>query len=206
MPPDDWLASLPRVLRVQVIAHLVQQSADTGDARTHALIEPQAERLLDHPLADSADCDLRLRGAMARLHAVTGRAATALDAPGATRPGVRGHLCRRRHRLPAVGVGAAGGRAGRRARRWRVRRPSTRGCWARAAIAGSARASSSWPSRAGRLLLDPADSDGLDAARQLAADEALPDHVRWCATPMARRGGPRRPRGRRSAAAAVAAR
>ena len=180
MPPDGWLASLPRVLRVQVIAHLVQQAADTCTPAP-ASIEPQADQLLDHPLADSAECDLRLRGAIARLYAVTGRAATALALqeqlahafaaiyadgniayPLSEWARLAGALrdeasLGRAEELHAQLLGAGG-----------YRRLGAR--FVELALAR------------GRLLLDPADESGLDAARQLAADETLPDHVRWCAT------------------------
>ncbi|BCS35944.1 hypothetical protein TBR22_A51790 [Luteitalea sp. TBR-22] len=72
LPPPGWLDGQPRPIRVQVVAHLVQQCADAGTPVV-AAIEPIAASLLDHPIAESSPAELRLRGAVARLLAVTGR-------------------------------------------------------------------------------------------------------------------------------------
>lgn len=72
LPPRGWLDAQPRMIRVQVVAHLVQQCADAGTPELSA-IEPVARALIDHEVADSSHAELRLRGALARLLAVTGR-------------------------------------------------------------------------------------------------------------------------------------
>jgi hypothetical protein len=77
LPPSGWLERQPRMIRAQVVAHLVQQCADAGTPEVSA-IEPLATSFLDHPLEESSQADLRLRGALARLLAVTGRPVEAL--------------------------------------------------------------------------------------------------------------------------------
>ena len=142
MPPDGWLASLPRMLRVQVIAHLVQQSADTG-APAPDVIEPHAARRArprDRGVVARRSCGLR--GALARLHAVTGRAAGALAAQERLAQAFAAIYADQRHRVPAGRVGAPGRRAARRGVPAAGAGASTTGCSAPAATAGSARATS----------------------------------------------------------------
>ena len=79
MPPSGWLEGRPRMLRIQVVAHLVQQCADTGVPHPER-IEPLARDLLAADLHEAAEPQLRLRGALARLEALTGRAHDALAA------------------------------------------------------------------------------------------------------------------------------
>lgn len=180
MPPEPWLASLPRVLRVQVIAHLVQQAADTG-MPAPALIEPLADRLLDHPVADSADCDLRLRGAMARLSAVTGRAASALGLQEGLALAFAAIYADDDIAYPLSEWARLAGALRDEASLGRAQQLHARLLGA----GGYRRLGARFVELAlarGRLLIDPEDDDGLDAARQLASDESLPDHVRWCAT------------------------
>ena len=187
MPPEPWLRSLPRMVRVQVVAHLVQQCGDAGTPDPN-VIEPFAERLLDHDIEESSAAELRLRGALARLQSVTGRAAQALvmqerlahafaaiyeDADiayplseWARLAGVlrdTGALDRARefheHLLGAGGYRRLGGR------------------FVELALAR------------GRLLVDANDAEARQMARALATDEALPDHVRWCASRWVGAGG-----------------
>lgn len=178
MPPEGWLARRPRMVRAQVIAHLVQQAADAGTPAP-AIIEPHALALLDHDVEESSPAELRLRGALARLHAVTGRAQHAHDAQR-----------RLAHAFAAIYADND------------IAYPLAE--WAR--LAGALRDQSSLRDAQdfhdrmlgagtyrglgpryvelalvrGRLLLDPDDLDARAAAAVIGADAALPDHVRWC--------------------------
>ena len=203
LPPAGWLAGRPRMVRVQVIAHLVQQAADTG-APDPSLIEPHAVALLDHDMAESSGAELRLRGALARLEAVTGRARQAHD--------VQRRLA---HAFAAIYADAD------------IAYPLAE--WARLAgalrDAPSLREAQDFHDRMlgagsyrglgpryvelalvrGRLLLDPRDADARAAAAAIGADAALPDHVRWCGdrwAGAARREALARASGRGSALAA----
>lgn len=179
MPPDGWLATRPRMIRTQVIAHLVQQSADAG-VPAPSVIEPQALALLDHDIGESSAPELRLRGALARLQAVTGRAGDALT-------------CQERlaHAFAAIYAdgdiayplsewarlaGALGDSASlQRAQVFHDRMLGAgayRGLGPRYVELALIR---------GRLLVDPDDRAAREMAAQLGADAALPDHVRWCA-------------------------
>lgn len=78
MPPESWLAALPTPLRVNVVAHLVQHTADTGELpakRTLALARRDFPRDVQHAFAPQ----LRLMGAVARLEAFCGNARRALE-------------------------------------------------------------------------------------------------------------------------------
>lgn len=93
MPTPEWLASQPAALRLGVIAHLVQQSADTGrpsalEAELFALahvpayfenaLTPDLEDATIPSLKDALVPHLKLLGALARLWAATGRVRAAL--------------------------------------------------------------------------------------------------------------------------------
>jgi len=180
MPPEGWLQSLPRPLRVQVVAHLVQQSADAGHPEPER-VEALGNRLLDHALEDSSPADLRLRGALARLHAVTGRALAALLAQEALARAFAAIYADSDLAYPLSEWARLAGALSEptslaRAQEFHARLLGTggyRGLGPRFVELAIAR---------GRLLLDPADPEARDLARQLAMDEALPDHVRWCAS------------------------
>jgi hypothetical protein len=78
VPGPAWLDAQPEPIRVGVLTHLVQQSADTGTPPP-AEIEPYAVTLVPKDLGSAYVPQLKLAGALARLWAVTGRAAEALD-------------------------------------------------------------------------------------------------------------------------------
>ncbi len=180
LPPAAWLQSLPRTLRVQVVAHLVQQSADTVEPEP-ARIEAVARELLDHAIADSSPAELRLRGALARLQAVTGRTPAALVAQEALARAFAAIYADADIAYPLSEWARLAGALGQptalaRAQEFHVR------------LLGSGTYSGLGPRfvelalARGRLLLDRADAAALDMARALASDDALPDHVRWCAS------------------------
>jgi hypothetical protein len=77
LPPPEWLDRQPRPLRLQVLAHLVQQAADTGSPDAGA-VEALAGSERVEPLSQAFLPQLKLHGALCRLWAVTGRAALAL--------------------------------------------------------------------------------------------------------------------------------
>jgi len=77
LPPRSWLDSLSTPVRVNVLAHLVQQSADTGDPpskQTLALARKDLPIDARHGYAPQ----LRLMGAVARLESFCGNPARAL--------------------------------------------------------------------------------------------------------------------------------
>lgn len=76
LPPTGWLASHPRPLQARILAGLLQHSADTCTPDPASV-----ERLAREFAAGAGDCyapQLAVRGALARLYAVTGRPAEAL--------------------------------------------------------------------------------------------------------------------------------
>ncbi len=78
-PSVDWLEGLSAPLRLHVLAHVVQQSADTGypqAAAVRGLVVPY----LPARASEAFRPQLHLAGAAARLDAVTGRAEPALFA------------------------------------------------------------------------------------------------------------------------------
>jgi hypothetical protein len=179
LPPEGWLAARPRMVRVQVIAHLVQQSADTGTPAP-AIIEPHALGLLDHAVEESSPPELRLRGALARLHAVTGRAAMALAGQERLARAFAEIYADSDIAYPLAEWARLAGalRDDASLRRAQHFHDRMRG-------AGSYRGlGPSYVELAlvrGRLLLDPRDTAAREIAAQLGADVALPDHVRWSA-------------------------
>jgi hypothetical protein len=77
LPPRSWLEALSTPVRVNVLAHLVQQSADTGDPpskQTLALARRDLPMDAKHGFAPQ----LRLMGAVARLESFCGNPARAL--------------------------------------------------------------------------------------------------------------------------------
>jgi hypothetical protein len=78
VPGSAWLDAQPAPIRVGVLTHLVQQCADTGTPSPDQ-IEPYATGQVPKDLGAAFVPQLQLAGALARLWAVTGRAADALD-------------------------------------------------------------------------------------------------------------------------------
>jgi hypothetical protein len=185
LPPSGWLESRPRMLRIQVVAHLVQQCADTGLPHPDR-IEPLARELLAADLHEAAEPQLRLRGALARLEALTGRAQDAIAAQES--------LARVLAELHAYGdiayplsewcrlAGALQDDASlQRAAAFHERLASTGG------LEGLGARYVEFALVRGRLLLDRDDEAARGGAILLSEDVALPDHLRWAAH---RWGGP----------------
>jgi hypothetical protein len=78
VPGPAWLDSQPAPIRVGVLTHLVQQCADTGTPSPDQ-IEPYAVTQVPKDLGAAFVPQLQLAGALARLWAVTGRPAEALE-------------------------------------------------------------------------------------------------------------------------------
>jgi hypothetical protein len=76
VPEEKWLQQMPVAVRVGLLANFVQHSADTATPPAEA-IEALAEPYRA-PAHESFPVQLKLMGALGRLHAVTGRAAQAL--------------------------------------------------------------------------------------------------------------------------------
>ena len=77
VPEADWLAARPAPLRLQVLAHLVQQCADTGEPAFDALA-PLLARFRQPDLREGQPMGWRLEGAVARHLAVSGAPREAL--------------------------------------------------------------------------------------------------------------------------------
>ena len=179
LPPSGWLESRPRMLRIQVVAHLVQQCADTGLPHPDR-IEPLARDLLATDLHEAAEPQLRLRGALARLEALTGRAREALDAQESLAV-VLAEL----HAYADIAyplsewcrlAGALQDAASlQRAVAFHERLASTGG------LEGLGARYVEFALVRGRLLLDQHDEQARAVAIQLSGDFALPDHLRWAA-------------------------
>jgi hypothetical protein len=129
---------------------------------------------------ESSPAELRLRGALARLHAVTGRAPLALGAQERLAHAFAAIYADSDVAYPLAEwarlAGAMRDEASlRRAQHFHDR---MRG-------AGSYRGLGPYFVELalvrGRLLLDPMDRAACEIAAQLGADVALPDHLRWCA-------------------------
>ena len=78
VPGSAWLDAQPAPIRVGVLTHLVQQCADTGTPSPDQ-IEPYAVTQVPKDLGSAFVPQLQLAGALARLWAVTGRPAEALE-------------------------------------------------------------------------------------------------------------------------------
>lgn len=79
IPTVEWLAARPATVRLALLTHLVQQSADAGVPPAE-LTEALALQALPARSEDRLVPHLKLAGALARLWAVTGREREALDA------------------------------------------------------------------------------------------------------------------------------
>jgi hypothetical protein len=77
VPSAEWLLARPAPLRTHLVAHLVQQTADTGQP-TWRDLEPLVSHVRASSLEDAQLMQLKVEGALARLSAVTGRPSEAL--------------------------------------------------------------------------------------------------------------------------------
>ena len=77
LPPESWLASLSTPVRINVLAHLVQHSADTGEPPARQTLA-LARRDLPFDVKHAFAPQLRLMGAVARLEAFCGNPVRAL--------------------------------------------------------------------------------------------------------------------------------
>jgi hypothetical protein len=179
MPPEAWFDTVPRMLRLQVLAHLVQQSADTGTPEA-AIIETRARRELTARLEDAAVQELRLRGALGRLCAVTGRAFQAHDdqrsialafAALYAEDDVARPLSEWSRLAGALG-NASSLNAACALHDQLLGRGGYSGLGARYVELAITRA---------RLMLDASDEGARAMAVTLCDDVTLPDHVRWSA-------------------------
>ena len=82
VPDAAWLAARPAPLRLQLLAHLVQQCADTG-APDFAVLAPLLAHVRVSHLLDGQPMGWRLEGALARYRAVTGHPREAMTTQAA---------------------------------------------------------------------------------------------------------------------------
>lgn len=179
LPPSGWLEGRPRMLRIQVVAHLVQQCADTGVPHPDR-IEPLTRDLLAADLHEAAEPQLRLRGALARLEALTGRAQDALAAQESVACVLADLHADADIAYPLSEwcrlAGALRDAASlQRAVGFHERLSSTGG------LKGLGARYVEFALVRGRLLLEPGDEAARTIAIQLAGDLTLPDHLRWAA-------------------------
>lgn len=77
VPSEEWLLARPAPLRTHLVAHLIQQTTDTGQPDWRDL-EPLVRLVRATSVRDAHVMQLRVEGALARLWAVTGRQEDAL--------------------------------------------------------------------------------------------------------------------------------
>lgn len=77
LPPPSWLADFPLQSRLRVLAHLVQQSTDTGSPTAAEALKLAMAAVPSDPRSAYAP-ELQLAGAVARLEALSGRVSEAL--------------------------------------------------------------------------------------------------------------------------------
>jgi hypothetical protein len=90
---EGWLARVPQPFRLDLVAQIVQQAADTARTDEEAAHAEALARRHLVPAIDAFEGHLRIQGALARLLAVTGRPEEALDLAAAAAGGwlERGH-------------------------------------------------------------------------------------------------------------------
>jgi hypothetical protein len=179
LPGSAWLDSQPAPIRVAVLSHLVQQSADTG-APAVAEIEPFAAKEVPADLGSAFVPQLKLAGALGRLWAVTGRAAEALELQQRVarafvdmfEDAELSFQLSEWYRL-AGALDDAGAIAGADAV---LARLETTG-----GLTAAGRPYVELSRARGRVLLGTLDRDVADRLDTLAADLAMPAHIRWSA-------------------------
>ncbi len=179
MPPDRWFAALPRMLRLQVLAHLVQQSADTATPDA-AEIEARAVVELTTRVEDAALQELRLRGALGRLRAVSGRAAQAHDDQCAVAMAFASLYSEEDVARPLSEWCRLAG-ALRREESLRRACALHEQLLGRGGYGGLGARYVELAATRARLMIDPSDEGARAAARAMCDDRTLPDHVRWSA-------------------------
>lgn len=180
VPTEAWLRSRPAPLRLQLLAHLVQQAADVGSpapGELAALLATfrQPDIHEGHPMA------WRVEGAWARLLAVTGRPTEALERQRRLAHAYFGSLLYADVSFPLTEwfrlAGALGDRTALAAAddmRQRLLPLGAFGAQGRAYVE-LARA------RASLLLSSPPSEASLGVVRSLANQPAMAHHVRWAA-------------------------
>lgn len=179
LPDPVWLAAQPRMLRVQVLSHLVQQAADTASPDA-ATIEALAREAVEPVIEEAFVPELRLHGALCRLQALTGRADEALHGQERLARVLAAVFAIQDVSFPLSEwlrlAGALGDRASLdRASEFRQQMLSHGGFGEH----GTPYVDLAWAR--GRLQLDPGDADAWGVAVRLCDDPTVPAHVRWSA-------------------------
>lgn len=180
VPTETWLRSRPAPLRLQLLAHLVQQAADVGSpapGELAALLATfrQPDIHEGHPMA------WRVEGALARLLAVTGRPTEALERQRGLAHAYFGSLLYADVSFPLTEwfrlAGALGDRPAFVAAEDMRQRLLPLGAFGAqgGAYVELARA------RASLLLSSPSSDASLEVVRSLANQPAMAHHVRWAA-------------------------
>lgn len=176
---EAWLARQPAPLRLALLTHLVQQSADSGTpppAETEAL----ARRALPGDIHEALVPHLKLRGALARLQAVTGREAEALAAQRQLAEALAAVFAEHEVSFPLAEwfrlAGVLGDGDAFDAACEFARRVATSGNLQPAGKPYVALAEGR-----SRVLLSRADASTVSALQALSGDLGIPAHVRWSA-------------------------
>lgn len=177
-PDADWLSLQPAPIRLALLTHLVQQSADTG-APSWRDAEALAAAHLPTGVSEAFVPHLKLMGALARLQAVTGREREALNRQRELAETFASIYADAETSFPLsewfrlAGV-LADAAAFEDAERFRRRMQARDGFgWHGAPYVELARARA--------LVLLARTSEAVDPLATLEADAALPLHVRWSA-------------------------
>lgn len=186
LPDPAWLSAQPRVLRVQLLSHLVQQAADSGRPEPDA-VEALASGEMAAAPTEAFVPQLRLHGALCRLWALTGRAERALADTERLARTAAGIFAPAEASFPLsewLRLAGARGDAASFARACEVREQML-------ALGGFGEHGAPYVDLAwvrGRLRLWPGDGPALALAARLCDDPSVPAHVRWSAHRWA--GGP----------------
>lgn len=179
LPDPAWLAGQPRVLRVQLLSHLVQQAADAGvpdAAAVEALVAPAIEPVLTEAFVPQ----LRLHGALCRLWSLTGRARQALRDQERLAYALGAVYATAEVSFPLSEwfrlAGALGDTASlARACEFREQMLTHGGFGEH----GTPYVDLAWAR--GRLQIDRGEAEAWGIAARLADDPSVPAHVRWAA-------------------------
>lgn len=190
LPDPAWLQARPRILRAQLISHLVQQCADTGQPPASD-VEALACREVEAEPSEAFVPQLRLHGALCRLWALTGRAERALEDNERLTHAALAIFAPAEASFPLsewLRLAGATGDADAFDRACDIRQDVlTHGGFGEH---GAPYVDLAWAR--GRLLLAPDDAAARAVAIRLCEDASLPAHLRWSAHRWA--GTPQRQR------------
>jgi hypothetical protein len=180
VPEADWLATRPAPLRLQLLAHLVQQCADTG-APAFETLAPLLSRFRQPDLREGQPMGWRLEGAVARYRAVSGEPQAALRRQAALAEAYVGILSPGDASFPLTEwLRLAGALQDRHAFADADAMREALGPMGAFGLAGSPYVDLARERAALRLGIGERAAT-LDRLHAIATDEAIASHVRWSA-------------------------